>query len=208
MDFSKIESGKMEILPVEYEVSSLLNDSYNMISMRAEEKNLKVKVENDSTIPSHLMGDEVRIRQCISNLLTNAVKYTKRGSITLSLNWERIDKDSMVLKISVADTGIGITPENQEKLFSTFQRVDEKRNRSIEGTGLGLAITRQFVNLMGEKFRWKASMGKVLRSGWISRRRLFWIFRWEIFQKNMPDGKKSQESTMNPFRHPMLLCWW
>ena len=160
LDFSKIESGKMEILPVEYEVSSLLNDSYNMISMRAEEKNLKVKVENDSTIPSHLMGDEVRIRQCISNLLTNAVKYTKRGSITLSLNWERIDKDSMVLKISVADTGIGITPENQEKLFSTFQRVDEKRNRSIEGTGLGLAITRQFVNLMGGEISLESEYGK------------------------------------------------
>ncbi|MCI8769991.1 MAG: response regulator [Lachnospiraceae bacterium] len=160
LDFSKIESGKMEILPVEYEVSSLLNDSYNMISMRAAEKNLKVKVENDSTIPSHLMGDEVRIRQCISNLLTNAVKYTKRGSITLSLNWERLNQETMVLKVAVKDTGIGITQENQEKLFSSFQRVDEKRNRSIEGTGLGLAITRQFVRLMGGEITLESEYGK------------------------------------------------
>lgn len=184
LDFSKIESGKMEILPVEYEVSSLLNDSYNMISLRAKEKNLKVIVENDSTIPSHLLGDEVRIRQCISNLLTNAVKYTAVGTITLSLNWRPLEEENMILEIAVKDTGIGITPENQEKLFSSFQRIDEKKNRNIEGTGLGLAITKQFVELMGGTITLESEFGKGSS------------FRMEIPQKiilDIPMGDFSQK---------------
>lgn len=148
LDFSKIDSGKMQIVPVEYELSSLINDCYQMIVMRAKEKNLNLTLENNSNLPKRLLGDEVRIRQVIINLLTNAVKYTQQGSITLSVDGVREGEDTFCLKITVKDTGIGIKKEDQEKLFQSFQRVEEERNRNIEGTGLGLAITKQLVELM------------------------------------------------------------
>lgn len=160
LDFSKIESGKMELVSNEYEVASLLNDSYNMVAMRAREKHLSLTIENDSTIPRRLFGDEARIRQIIVNLLTNAIKYTQKGSVVLLLNWEKIEEKKMVLKISVKDTGIGITPEDQKKLFQSFQRVDEKRNRNIEGTGLGLKITKQLLELMNGTISVESEYGK------------------------------------------------
>ncbi|MDD6812090.1 MAG: ATP-binding protein [Lachnospiraceae bacterium] len=160
LDFSKIESGKMEIIPVEYELSSLLNDSYNMIFMRAKEKNLGIQVKNDKTIPKRLYGDEVRIRQIINNLLTNAIKYTEKGQVILSADWKKLSEKKMMLSIAVKDTGIGITEENQKKLFSSFQRVDEKRNRNIEGTGLGLNITKQLVEMMGGTISLESEYGK------------------------------------------------
>ncbi len=149
LDFSKIESGKMELHPVEYELFSVMNDCYNMIFMRAKRKELEFIVENDPEIPAFLYGDEVRIRQVIMNLLTNAVKYTKDGSVRLIFNYEKIDDDNIKLIVSVKDTGIGISGENQKYLFDSFKRVDEKANRNIEGTGLGLSITRKFTEMMG-----------------------------------------------------------
>lgn len=160
LDFSKIESGKMEIIPGDYEVASLLNDSYNMVGMRARDKNLKLTIENDSTIPRRLFGDEVRIRQIMVNLLTNAIKYTPEGNITLSMNWEKIEEKKLLLKISVKDTGVGITQEDQKKLFQSFQRVDEKKNRNIEGTGLGLKITKQLVEMMNGSISVESEYGK------------------------------------------------
>lgn len=148
LDFSKIDSGKMQIVPVEYELSSLINDCYQMIVMRAKEKKLKLTLENNSNLPKRLLGDEVRIRQVVINLLTNAVKYTQKGSITLMVDGARKGEDTFRLKITVKDTGIGIKQEDKEKLFQSFQRVEEERNRNIEGTGLGLAITKQLVELM------------------------------------------------------------
>ncbi len=149
LDFSKIESGKMELHPVEYELFSVMNDCYNMIFMRAKRKELEFIVENDPEIPAFLYGDEVRIRQVIMNLLTNAVKYTKDGSVRLIFNYEKIDDDNIKLIVSVKDTGIGISGENQKYLFDSFRRVDEKANRNIEGTGLGLSITKKFTEMMG-----------------------------------------------------------
>ena len=149
LDFSKIESGKMEILPVEYEMSSLINDCYHMILMRATEKNLSLQVENDETIPRTLFGDEIRIRQVVSNLLTNAVKYTEKGYVKLKLDWSPLEAGMINLKISVEDSGMGISEENQKILFASFQRIEERKNRNIEGTGLGLTITKQLVSLMG-----------------------------------------------------------
>ncbi len=148
LDFSKIESGKMELHPVEYELFSVMNDCYNMIFMRAKRKELIFKVENDPDIPAFLYGDEVKIRQIIMNLLTNAVKYTKDGTVRLIVGFERIDADNINLKISVKDTGIGISEENQKFLFNSFQRIEEKSNRNIEGTGLGLSITKKFAEMM------------------------------------------------------------
>lgn len=159
LDFSKIESGKMEILPVEYDLASVLNDCYHMVAMRAREKNLKLHVENDPLLPSRLYGDEVRIRQIITNLLTNGVKYTEQGHVTLQMTGER-SGDYINLRVVVKDTGIGITEENMKKLFDSFQRVEEIRNRNIEGTGLGLAITKQLVELMDGKIWVESQYGK------------------------------------------------
>ena len=149
LDFSKIESGKMELHPVEYELFSIMNDCYNMIYMRAKRKELELIVENDPDIPAFLYGDEVRIRQIIMNLLTNAVKYTKDGSVRLIFGHEKIDEHNIRLIVSVKDTGIGISEENQKYLFDSFKRIDEKSNRNIEGTGLGLSITKKFTEMMG-----------------------------------------------------------
>ena len=149
LDFSKIESGKMELVPVDYSPASLVNDIYNMILVRANEKNLEFKVEADSNIPAGLFGDEVRVRQIILNLLTNAVKYTKEGSVFMKAGYRRTGDNAIELVISVKDTGIGINPENMDSLFAAFQRLDQVSNRKIEGTGLGLSITKRFAEMMG-----------------------------------------------------------
>ena len=140
LDFSKIESGKMDIIPINYHLSSLINDSYNMIATRAKEKDLKVEIINNETLPNTLYGDEIRIRQIIINLMTNAIKYTEEGKVTLLIDADNINENKLELVITVKDTGIGIKEENISKLFDSFKRVDEVKNRNIEGTGLGLAI--------------------------------------------------------------------
>ena len=147
LDFSKIESGKMEIIPTEYELGSLINDSYNMIAERLEKKGLKSEVLCEETLPRILRGDEVRIRQIFTNLLTNAVKYTETGKVTINVKGT-IEGDCLQLVLQVKDTGIGIKPENMDKLFHKFERLDTAKNYNIEGTGLGLSITHQLVELM------------------------------------------------------------
>ena len=149
LDFTKIESGKLELHPVEYETFAVMNDCYNMILIRARKKELQVLVENDHNIPSCLYGDEVRIRQIIMNLLTNAVKYTKDGYVKFSVRYELLDEDTINLIIEVKDTGIGIPEEAQKEMFNAFTRVEETKNRNIEGTGLGLAIVKNFIQMMG-----------------------------------------------------------
>ena len=140
LDISKIESGKMEIIPVEYETSALMIDLWNVIYLRAKEKELAFEVESDETLPRVLYGDDVRMKQIVTNLLTNAVKYTPKGSVRLRIAYERQNNDELLLKISVQDTGIGIRKEDMGKLFESFQRLDEEKNRNIEGTGLGLSL--------------------------------------------------------------------
>lgn len=151
LDLSKLESGKMEIVPVQYEVSTMFSDLVNLIWLRAHQKELEFKVDISQNIPSMLYGDEVRIKQVITNMLTNAVKYTKAGSVTLSAKGERISGDTFRLRISVADTGTGIRKESLDDLFHSFKRVDEEMNRNIEGTGLGLTISKQLMEMMGGK---------------------------------------------------------
>ncbi len=161
LDFSKIESGKMELIYTTYQISSLLNDLINMIQPRAVDKGLKLKLDIDEQIPSELYGDEVRVRQIITNLLTNAVKYTKEGSVTLKVRSTRLPEGGQVrLDVAVVDTGVGIKKEDQEKLFTTFQRVDEFSNRDIEGTGLGLALAKQLLELMGSKLLLDSEYGR------------------------------------------------
>ena len=149
LDFSKIEAGKMEIIPVEYEISSVLNDLVNMIKARAERKGLSLQVEASPELPTLLYGDEIRIKQIATNILTNAVKYTEKGGVTLSVSFDALDDQHIRLHFSVKDTGIGIKPEDIAKLFNAFERIEEKRNRTIEGTGLGMNITKRLLELMG-----------------------------------------------------------
>ena len=149
LDFSKIEAGKMEIFPVEYLLSSLVNGINNLIKIRVEEKPIQFNMNIDDNIPNCLIGDAARIRQILLNLLTNAVKYTEKGQITFSINIDKKDDKQIRLKIDVSDTGIGIKPEDHDRLFDDFVRVNAVQNQSIEGTGLGLAIAKRLCIAMG-----------------------------------------------------------
>lgn len=151
LDLSKIESGKMEIVQRQYDTGAMFSDLVNMIWIRIHEKKLEFKIDISEDIPSMLYGDEVRIKQVLTNILTNAVKYTNEGSITFSAHSERIASNMVRLRISVADTGIGIRKESMDDLFSSFKRMDVESNRNIEGTGLGLTISKQLLDMMGGK---------------------------------------------------------
>lgn len=159
LDFSKIESGKMDIIPVTYNTASAFNDLVTLITPRIKEKGLEFKTEISGSIPSSLVGDDVRLRQIVTNLLTNAVKYTHRGSITFSVN-SRNEGDNVVVHVSVKDTGIGIREEDRSRLFESFRRLEETRNRSIEGSGLGLSITIRLLNLMGSSLKVESVYGQ------------------------------------------------
>ena len=149
LDLSQMEMEKMVLVPTQYDTAAMLGDLTEMARVQAEKKNLDLNIEVDSTLPSVLQGDEKRLKQVILNILDNAVKYTKEGSILLVARGEKISKDEIILELKVADTGIGIRKEDLEYIYDSFNRVDEKKNRKIAGSGLGLAITKQLVNLMG-----------------------------------------------------------
>lgn len=159
LDTSKIESGMMELVPVNYYPGPWLNDIYNMMNVRAKEKDLELRFEIDPTIPSELFGDDKRLGQVLMNLLSNGVKYTDTGSVVLSVNCETRE-DTAVLYFSVKDTGIGIKQEDLGKLYEEFQRIDLGRNRNVEGTGLGMAIARQLLQLMGSDLQIESEYGK------------------------------------------------
>ena len=153
LDFSKIEAGRVEIVNENYKLGLVLNDVCNMIRFRVKDKGLIFKVDVDQTTPDGLYGDEVHVRQVILNILNNAVKYTKQGSVRLCVGYEPApatqNTKQICLIISVSDTGIGIKPDDIDKLFAKFQRVDTQQTKTIEGTGLGLAITKNLLDLMG-----------------------------------------------------------
>lgn len=148
LDFSKIESGKMEIIEEEFNIASTLNDVINMAIVRKGNKPIELIVQCDPNIPEKIMGDEIRIRQVIINLVTNAIKFTNEGCVVIKVSQTKHDY-GINLSVSVADTGIGISPEGLEKLFNSFQQIDTKKNRSVEGTGLGLAISKRLITAMG-----------------------------------------------------------
>ena len=160
LDISKIESGKMEILTIRYQLFSVLNDCYNLTKIKLQNKPVSFIMQINEKLPSWLYGDEVRIRQIINNFLSNAVKYTKEGNITFELDFEEKTDEQILLVITVRDTGIGIKEEDLGKLFESFTRIEEKRNRNIEGTGLGLNLTKNLVNLMGGEFFAESTYGK------------------------------------------------
>lgn len=158
LDISKIESGKLEIIPVDYEVNSLISDCCNMAAGRAKAKELELLVECADNVPMKLCGDETHIRQIIMNLLTNAVKYTEKGTVKLIVSG-RFTDGGFVLKVDVSDTGIGIAEENLPQLFTQFQRFDLQRNRNIEGTGLGLPIVKRLCDLMSGTITARSVLG-------------------------------------------------
>ena len=177
LDFSKIETGKLELVAGDYALSSLINDVYHMLISKAKEKGLALNVESDKNLPAKLYGDEVRIRQIIVNILNNAIKYTQKGSVTLTVEMsdmklsdmpdhsndsksENITDKNTIITFRIADTGIGIKKENISHLFDSFSRFDEEKNKYIEGTGLGLAITKQLVDLMNGEIVVTSEYGK------------------------------------------------
>ena len=159
LDSSKIESGNMEIVNEKYSSKSLLKDLYNMTYMRAADKGLEFIFDVDENIPSEMIGDSKRIRQVVLNLLTNGIKYTNKGSVTLIVK-ATVEDDVAKVFCSVKDTGIGIKEEDIENIYEAFSRVDVSRNRNVEGTGLGLNIAKQFLVLMGSDLQIKSEYEK------------------------------------------------
>lgn len=149
LDLSRIESQRMEIFPVPYKTQNMIRELMDMMRVNVQEKGLEFFIEVEESLPSELIGDEKRIKQILINILANAVKYTNEGSVTLSASAEKISEKEVSLKISVADTGIGIRKEDIPHLYETFSRVDEKNNIRVEGTGLGLSVAKQLLDLMG-----------------------------------------------------------
>lgn len=148
LDISKIDSGKMNIVPERYDTVSIFSDIINTNIIRAKDKGLGCSVSIDPDIPSLLYGDEIRIKQVANNLITNAIKYTEKGSVSIAFSRKDIDDENIMLEIQVSDTGIGIRREDMGRLFDSFERVDEGRTRGIEGTGLGLTLVKQLTTLM------------------------------------------------------------
>lgn len=160
LDFSKIESGKMDIIEVEYGLLSVINDVKNIVNNRMGNKEVEFTIDISPDVPQKLYGDNVRIHQIMINILTNAVKFTNKGQVHLKIECQRQDGETVLLKVSVSDTGMGIKKEDLDKLFHSFQQVDSKRNRNIEGTGLGLVISRQLLRLMGGQIYVESEYGK------------------------------------------------
>ena len=213
LDISKIEAGKMDIIEAAYTLSSLLNDVSNLVFFKAKEKNLKFNAEVDETIPDELWGDKARVRQVITNVLTNAVKYTDSGSVIMKVSGSYAGKKEpgqiIQLKIEVTDSGIGMHPEDLDKLFTKFQRLDLSHNGTIEGTGLGLAISHQIITMMNGSISVESEYGKGS------------VFRIEVpqkivscepvgdfkaqFEKDILVTKTYKESFMAPDAHILVV---
>ncbi|MBR2186690.1 MAG: response regulator [Lachnospiraceae bacterium] len=188
LDTARIESGKLNIIPVNYDLASALDDLCNIVGIRAEAKGLLFNTVIDPSIPRFLNGDETRVKQCALNLLNNAVKYTLSGTVTLEVSYEKKSDDSILLKISVSDTGIGIKESDLDKLFKPFERIEEARNYSVEGAGLGLNIVISLLKMMDSTLNVSSEYGKGS------------VFSFEVLQKvdsweEMGDFDRSKRET-------------
>ena len=211
LDFSKMEAGKLDLIPVDYEISSVLNDLVNMTKTKADEKGLELQLNIDCDMPNYLRGDEIRLKQAVTNLLTNAVKYTIEGTVTLTIGYERIpeEPDAVLLKISVADTGIGIKQEDIGKMFEAFRRVDETSNHHIEGTGLGITITQSLLHLMGSRLKVESEYGKGSVFHFAVRQQ---VAQWvpvgdyeAAFRRSIAERKKYKEKFTAPDAHILVV---
>lgn len=202
LDFSKIEAGKMEIVEEEYKTSAMLTDVINMTYMKAQEKGLSFDIHIAKDIPRKLYGDEVRVKQIMTNILNNAVKYTEAGSVTLSVNYDKLGGDQGRLRISIADTGIGIKAEDINRITEAFQRFDRQKNRSIEGVGLGMSIVATLLKTMGGTLKIYSTYGK----GSDFRLQIPQAFRDETpignYQNDYRKGLRKQEAYRELFTAP------
>lgn len=160
LDLSKAESGKLDIVPVEFDTAGLLNGVINVINMRIGDKDVKFNVDVDPMIPTKLFGDDIRIRQIMINFLGNAEKFTQQGHITFRVGFDILEARKISLLVDVEDTGSGISREDMGKLFQPFSQVDMKKNRKIVGTGLGLAISAELIKLMEGEAKVQSEYGK------------------------------------------------
>ena len=196
LDLSKVEAGKMELVPAQYHVKSLVGEVLNMMDIVASQRGLMVESEYDMTIPCCYMGDESRIKQILINLLNNALKFTKKGHVKISvsgMHGEKEDEERLVFRVE--DTGCGIREEDIERIFENFKQLDAKRNRGAEGTGLGLSITKRLVELMQGTIRVESVYGEGS------------VFIVEILQKiadarplsEVPEQEGRKEEPLEPF---------
>lgn len=190
MDSSKLESGKMELVPEEYELATLVRNVVQIVHQHAQTKDLKLEIEVDETLPRRLEGDDIRIRQIISNLLMNAVKYTMMGSVTLRMRGERQGDDEL-LHVEIEDTGIGIKEEDIPKIFEQYRRVDTRKNHSVEGTGLGMTITIQLLELMGSRLDVESIYGKGTK--------FFFDLRQKVVDGSPVGNFEKRSATVDPF---------
>jgi len=166
LDYSRIEAGKMELIPANYDLGIMVEELISMISPRALAKGLDMKCLVNKDTPRILYGDSDRLKQCIINILTNAVKYTEEGEITFSVDYEEVSdssksgKTEILLKIAVKDTGIGIRDEDLKRLYSPFERIEERKNKAVEGSGLGISIVRRILSLMNSELLVESEYGK------------------------------------------------
>lgn len=167
LDLSKIQAGKMEIVPVEYETEDLVRNVGNVIRLMVQDKSLAYEVNIAKDVPKRLFGDEIRITQVLTNLLTNAVKYTDQGKVTLTLNAVKDLKGMDAIEYIVEDTGCGIKPEDMDKLFDSYERVNLERNRRVEGTGLGMGIVTGLLEAMKSKLNVESQYGKGSRFSFV-----------------------------------------
>jgi PAS domain S-box-containing protein len=159
LDISKIEAGNFELIPVEYDTPSLINDTVQLNIVRIGSKPLVFKLNIDDTLPGRLFGDELRVKQILNNILSNAFKYTREGTVTLQVRWERQENNACMI-FTVTDTGQGIRKEDLAKLFTEYAQLETRANRKIEGTGLGLSITKKLVEMMGGSITVESEYGK------------------------------------------------
>ena len=160
LDFSKIESGKMEIVNEPYQTASMINDVLAIIRMRLQDKPVSLDADIDAAVPSGLIGDEVRVKQILINLLNNAVKYTNEGSVSLQMGFEKLSEDQCRLIFTVRDTGIGIKEDDLGRIFDSFTQAEAKTTHPMEGTGLGLAISKRLAEAMGGELRAESVLGE------------------------------------------------
>lgn len=190
LDFSKIQAGKMEIVPVEYETEELVQNVSNMVKLLAQNKNLVYEVRIDENVPKRLFGDEIRIAQILTNLLTNAVKYTTKGRITLSIQAVKDGQGMDAILYQVEDTGCGIRKEDMEKLFTAYGRLDLERNRRVEGTGLGIGIVTGLLEAMNSRLQVESEYEKGSRFWFVLTQNFVDVAPMEASVDRMPSKKK------------------
>ena len=203
LDFTKLEAGQMTLMEGIYDISSLLNDLINGISLQLRKKKLELELDIANDIPYKLSGDEIHIRQVISNLLSNAVKYTEKGKITLHLGWKQIGENEIELDLAVKDTGIGIKEKDMPKLFGVFQRMDSAARSKNNRTGLGLAITNRLVEMMGGRLDVQSVYGKGSAFSFKVVQKVVDVTPLGDFEKQYNESLRSSENYRQKFIAPM-----